>query len=76
MGRLYANKQFYEISDMTEESTIDSQNDTAEEPSQYNGNTDTVMEIQKFILLLVTVKSIEVSIAVKTKMKAFSSTSK
>ena len=61
MGRLYANKEFYEISDMTEESTIDSASST-EESTQYTNQSDSATDIQRFIQILFALKTVEVRI--------------
>ena len=62
MGRLYANKEFYEISDMTEESTIDSANSTEESTQSTNQSDCSATDIQRFIQILFALKTVEVRI--------------
>ena len=64
MGRLYANKEFYEISDMTEESTIDSASSREESTqTQYTNQSHcSATDIQRFIQILSVLKTVEVRI--------------
>ena len=61
MGRLYVNKEFYEIMDMTEESEegLKNGNEFGTKPLCFSS---VAMDIQGFILILTTFKTIEVSI--------------
>ena len=61
MGRLYVNKEFYEIMDMTEESTesLENLDEDCTKPKSFSSVS---MDIQGFILILTTFKMIEVRV--------------
>ena len=62
MGRLYVNKEFYEIMDMTEESTesLENLDEDGTKPASFSSVS---MDIQGFILILTTFKTIEVRVS-------------
>ena len=62
MGRLYVNKEFYEIMDMTEESTesLENLDEDGTKPTSFSSVS---MVIQGFILILTTFKTIEVRVS-------------
>ena len=61
MGRLYVTKEFYEIMDMTEESTesLENLDEDCTKPKSFSSVS---IDIQGFILILTTFKTIEVRV--------------
>ena len=61
MGRLYVTKEFYEIMDMTEESTesLENLDKDCTKPKSFSSVS---IDIQGFILILTTLKMIEVRV--------------